>query len=163
MTTMADAKMSERLLDLEDIIRPIAIEETRRYLDSRNLLTKEDFDVRIKSVKEDLKEHFDERFKRVDEQIGRVNDRITHIQEKLSDKIDSTETNLTQKIGAIETNLILRIDGIQTSLMLRFILTMAVLLGLAVGAIGVMISAKTITSTSATSSVQTEASSNQAR
>jgi len=57
--TAAAENMSERLLDLEDIIRPIAIEETRRYLDSRNLVTKDYLDDRIK----DLKELFDERLK----------------------------------------------------------------------------------------------------
>jgi len=60
--TMACATMSERPLDLEGIIRPIAIEETRRYLDSRNLVSREYLDERLKHTEE----LFNERFGRVD-------------------------------------------------------------------------------------------------
>jgi len=61
--TTASATMSERLLDLEDIIRPIAIEETRRYLDSRNLVTKEYLDSRNFVTKD----YLDERLKHTEE------------------------------------------------------------------------------------------------
>jgi|GEM_PF-1670133 len=87
--TTASATMSERLLDLEDIIRPIAIEETRRYLDSRNLVTKEYLDSRNFVTKDYLDE------------------RLKHTEALVNERLQSTEKLLLEKHNGLLLRFIL--------------------------------------------------------
>jgi len=97
--TMADAKMSERLLDLEDIIRPIAIEETRRYLDSRNLVTKD-------YLKEQLNERLGVTEKLFKKDLELINQRIDGLSKDINTKLEYGLKDV-KKSALIQTGFVL--------------------------------------------------------
>jgi len=153
MTTMADAKMSERLLDLEDIIRPIAIEETRRYLDSRNLVTKEHLTERLSDTEKRLKEHFDKC--------------IEHTKEDLKELFKKDIDGLSRDINSLGRDINTKLEyGFKDVKKSALIQTGFVVAGAVTLILSIVFTTYNITSAIQAKpavSAQTEASSNQAR